>query len=149
MKKCWFVAGRRRKGKGERRKRKGRERERESRWCWGLDVDKSLMRVPQRCMYLQYCHATHFLEIENNLKLFSISVTQSHFFENWVTKIGLGNSSKQSNLLWGPQNSEIKWWKLSIGWWKHLNQTTPKSLTFSLLCCCWSLSLLMPLNPSL
>ena len=36
MKKCWFVARRRRKGKEERERGK---RERESRWCLGLVPD--------------------------------------------------------------------------------------------------------------
>ena len=110
------------KGKGKEEREREREKEKKSlvlRTCLWHGSHKDA------CIYI-IATITRFSEIENNWKLFSISVTQSHFFENWVTEIELGNSSKQSNLLWGPQNSEIKWWKLSIGWWKHLNQTTPE-----------------------
>ena len=63
MKKCWFIARRRRKGKEERERGK---RERESRWCLGLEVHMSLTGPHKdACIYI-IATITCFSEIENN-----------------------------------------------------------------------------------
>ena len=89
MKKCWFIARRRRKGKEERERGK---RERESRWCLGLEVHMSLMQVPQRCMYLHYCHHYSFFRNWKQLKVvFNFRDSNSIFwelsYENWFRKL--------------------------------------------------------------
>ena len=59
-------------GEGERRRKK---EERESRWCLGLEVDMSLMRVPQRCMYLHNCHRYSFFRNWKQLKVYDSEAT--------------------------------------------------------------------------
>ena len=83
-------------GEGERRNEKEErergKRERESRWCLGLEVDMSLTRVPQRCMYLHYCHRYSFFRNWKQLKVVfnfrdSISIFWELSYGNWVRKL--------------------------------------------------------------
>ena len=107
-------------GEGERRKRKGKERKRNS----------LVLRTRGRHVSDAGPTKMHVFTLLPPLLIFQkLKTTESCFQFPWLKlnclRIELGNSSKQSKSMWGPQNLEIEWWKLSIGWWKHLNQTSP------------------------
>ena len=112
MKKCWFVARRRRKEKEE---REGGKRERESSWCLGLEVDMSLTRVPQRCMYLHYCHRYSFFRNWKQLKVvFNFRDSNSIFwelsYENWARKL-----IQTKQVFVGP--TKFRNWVIKIEYW--------------------------------
>ena len=72
--------------------------------------------------------------MENIENLFSVFMTQTHFLEYWVMEIELRNLSKQTKLVWGPQNLKNEWWKLKNRWWKPINQTGSKPFSFLGVC---------------
>ena len=97
-------------GEGERGKR-----ERESRWCLGLEVDMSLTRVPQRCMYLHYCHCYSFFNFRD-----SNSIFWELSYGNWVRKL-----IQTKQLAVGPTN--FRNWVMKTKYWmmKTLKPNNP------------------------
>ena len=111
----------RKKGEEE----KERKKKKKSRWWSGSDLIETTQENGSHHIGFFTTLPLSF-SFQNLKTVFSFQFWSlaSIFLSDWVMKTVTQNSSKQSNLLWGPQNLDIEWWKLNVWKYSVQNQNT-------------------------
>ena len=106
-------------------KKRKREKKKKSRWWSGYDLIETTQENGSHHIGFFTTLPLSF-SFQNLKTVFSFQFWSlaSIFLSDWVMKTVTQNSSKQSNLLWGPQNLDIEWWKLNVWKYSVQNQNT-------------------------